>query len=369
MGNSTSSSTPSSARSSASAPAPAASKIVRPLTDRPMFRVTPSKQVLGSEEGILEDVDLDLSFFLRIEAESLTLLKGKEVIFSFPFVNILCWGFNSYSFHWRVVEKDTEPVAPSHQLHLFVAEEGTTVAAAVAELQGLRIGEPSAAALDGSLHKPKLVSFAVCCEEGYGAVIEAEVMAAVTLLMGRMSGKGVPEDEFQVLMASLASMGEAAGEGLEEGGAAGSDGFSSNSRIISLVKQVSLTRSFDCSQASQLISKLTEVSPFDVVEAAVLLYDSILNPEAFPLVLMGLPHPGDRDNVCHRLGIRINASGEVEELQAGNSARARRKAAAAAAAAAAVAASAAAEKRKLAEAPKRTGSAAAGGAGEGGEGT
>lgn len=47
------------------------------------------------------------------------------------------------------------------------------------------------------------------------------------------------------------------------------------------------------------------------MEAAVIVYGSLMNKDSFPLVLSCFPDPADRENVCHRLGIRIDDTGRV----------------------------------------------------------
>jgi hypothetical protein len=54
-----------------------------------------------------------------------------------------------------------------------------------------------------------------------------------------------------------------------------------------------------------------EISPFDQMEAAVIVYGSMLNRESFPLVLACFAEPLDRENICKRLGIVVDASGSI----------------------------------------------------------
>lgn len=120
------------------------------------------------------------------------------------------------------------------------------------------------------------------------------------------------EDEFGTLLATLNSLAE--------------DG--SGEHALAVVRQMSLTRSFDVKQAVQLVKAVGVLSPFDQIEAAVLLYSRVLNPDSFHLVLACFEDLGDRDNIMHRLGVVVQADGSVVAVTA--------KAAKAAAAAAGV---------------------------------
>lgn len=131
-----------------------------------------------------------------------------------------------------------------------------------------------------------------------GSDIEAAVMTAVRSLMAQMDSRGVPDGEFATLLATLNSLAD---DGGELGDAAALDA----------VRQMALTRAFDARQAAQLVSAIGRISPFEQVEAAVLLYHSLLHKESFGLVLSCFPDPADRDNVAHRLGLSVDDAGRV----------------------------------------------------------
>ena len=47
------------------------------------------------------------------------------------------------------------------------------------------------------------------------------------------------------------------------------------------------------------------------VEAAVLLYDALLNKASFAGLLQEFDDKADRDNVCHRLGLTVAPDGTI----------------------------------------------------------
>ncbi len=75
------------------------------------------------------------------------------------------------------------------------------------------------------------------------------------------------------------------------------------SSCINSAETFSVGRLFTAHQAANLVRMVQELSPFDAMELAILLYSKLLNPESFQLVINAFEDPSDRDNLCHRLGI------------------------------------------------------------------
>ena len=48
------------------------------------------------------------------------------------------------------------------------------------------------------------------------------------------------------------------------------------------------------------------------VEAAVALHESLLRPESFPVLLESCFDDGERENILHRLGLRLTDDGSLE---------------------------------------------------------
>lgn len=118
-------------------------------------------------------------------------------------------------------------------------------------------------------------------------------MQMVLHLMDNMHEVGVGQKEFNGLLQLLEDESES---------------------LLSDIRTVALTKAFDAKQASQLVSAVGNISPFDQVEVAVMLYDSLINKDSFNLVLHVFSEPADRDNVCHRLGVIRNADGTFKHL-------------------------------------------------------
>ena len=53
------------------------------------------------------------------------------------------------------------------------------------------------------------------------------------------------------------------------------------------------------------------------VEAAIAVYASLMRPESFPLLLETCFDEGERENVLHRLGLRVTEDGAVEVRERG----------------------------------------------------
>lgn len=122
------------------------------------------------------------------------------------------------------------------------AEDSDDDAAAEAR----RRGESGADTLEGVL-RGKVETFVMLT--GEGVAIEAEVMAAVRRLMSQMDSRGVSDDEFATLIATLNSLAE----GGEELG---------DAQAITAVRQMAVTRGFDARQAVQLVTAIGTLSPF-----------------------------------------------------------------------------------------------------------
>lgn len=119
-----------------------------------------------------------------------------------------------------------------------------------------------------------------------GPLIETRLLAAVRTLMVDMTRRGVDEAELVQVRSAIDSDPESAVLGL---------------------RQLAMTRKFDAKQAFSIVQQIGEVSPFDQVEAAVVLYPALMNQESFHVVLGAFEDEGDKDNVCHRLGLDLAA--------------------------------------------------------------
>ena len=126
-----------------------------------------------------------------------------------------------------------------------------------------------------------------------GPAMEDEIMETVLHLMDNMKAVGVGKTEFHALLDALGSNPDT---------------------VLSDVRTVSLTKAFDAKQASTLVSRIGTISPFDQMEAAVMLYDALISKHSFNLVLDVFEEDADRDNVCHRLGVIRNPDGSFKHL-------------------------------------------------------
>jgi hypothetical protein len=204
---------------------------------------------------------------LRLDSEALVILDeatGAQ-IFQVFYYRILCWGYNPSQFYWKCIcDQDTV---------------GAGVGGA---------GEAEA--------EPGGTSYTVGTPEG--KEIERHVMGAVRALMGRMDARGVGASEFPAMLKALTGLAD---DGLTD-------------QALTAVKQMMLGRAFDARQATALLNALGSLSPFDKVEAACALYpDALLHPSTFAVILAdSFEDPGDRDNIAHRLGLRIAADGTIE---------------------------------------------------------
>jgi hypothetical protein len=215
---------------------------------------------------------------LRLDSEALLILDeatGLQVLYQCFYYRILCWGYDSTQFYWKAFEG------------------GASATAALAAVEG------SAAAEAGNS-----VAYSLSTREG--RVIEKHVMSSVMALMGRMETRGVGEREFPGMLRALTDLAD---DGLTD-------------QALTAVKQMMLGRAFDARQATAMLNALGSLSPFDKVEAACALYpDALLHPSTFPVILAdSFEDSGERENILHRLGLKVTADGklEVEETVASN---------------------------------------------------
>lgn len=61
-----------------------------------------------------------------------------------------------------------------------------------------------------------------------------------------------------------------------------------------------MSRSFDIKQALQVVRLIGEISPFDKLEAASMMYTRLINKSSFDLILNQFEDPADRENLKHR---------------------------------------------------------------------
>lgn len=200
---------------------------------------------------------------LKLEAEVLLLLDpaSQSQIYQVYYFRIMCWGYNSDSFHWKA----------------YAGED-----------------DDGAAAADDSSDAP-VVTYTV--STGEGAVIERTLMSSVRALMGRMESKGVSGKDFAALLRALRAL---AADGLTD-------------HALATVQQMALARKFDARQATELVNELGALSPFEKIEGACALYPgALLHPASLPTLLLDcFADAMDRENVCHRLGITVGADGSI----------------------------------------------------------
>ena len=223
-----------------------------------------------------------LPVLLRLDSEALVVLDegtGAQV-FQVFYYRILCWGYSPTHFYWKCSAAEAG------------AEEGEAPAGAAA---------PPARAAEALAEDASGAAESFTVTTGEGKEIERQVMGAVRALMGRMDARGVGAAEFPRMLAALTSLAD---DGLTD-------------QALTAVKQMMLGRAFDARQATALLDALGELSPFDKVEAACALYpDALLHPSTFPVILGdSFEDPGERDNIAHRLGLRITADGNIEEAE------------------------------------------------------
>lgn len=98
-------------------------------------------------------------------------------------------------------------------------------------------------------------------------------------------------------------------------------------RALEAIRTAAITRSFDVKQAAQLVRQIGQISPFDKVpllncytsistnakqvEAAIIMFDSLINNESFHIILDLFDSESDKENILHRLGAELDADGHV----------------------------------------------------------
>jgi hypothetical protein len=242
-------------------------------TPSPSFRVTPARDLCILRLPYLT---------LRLDEETLSLMDPSDaVVISWPYHRILCWGYTTTVFQWRVCASAEALDAVSASA---AAEQTAAEFAGGVEAKGA----PSAAASQS-------VTFQV--HTTVGRQIEAALMASVQKLMDHMTARGVGGDEFRDILSALTALSE---EGLTE-------------HALTVLRQMTLGRAFDSRQAVVLLDTLGAISPFDRVEAACTLYPAaLLHPSAFPTLLQdAFTDAQDIENVLHRLGITVGFDGSV----------------------------------------------------------
>ena len=212
---------------------------------------------------------------LRLEAEVLLLLDpaSQSQIYQVYYFRIMCWGYNSDSFHWKAYA-----------------------------------GEDEEGAAEDAGDAP-VVTYTVSTSEG--AAIERTLMSSVRALMGRMESKGVSGKDFAALLRVLRAL---AADGLTD-------------HALATVQQMALARKFDARQATELVNELGALSPFEKMEGACALYPgALLHPASLPTLLLDcFADATDRENVCHRLGITVGADGSIAEAPTASSRLAAKK--------------------------------------------
>lgn len=200
--------------------------------------------------GLPPDAPAHLALTLSHEALVLLDADSRALVAAFSFHRILCWGWSRAAFSWRAFTDDAEA---------------------------------------------SVATFTVRTAEG--EAIEARVMHAVQTLIVDMRTRAVPDAPFAGLVNTLHALA-AEGEG---------------ERALSAVRQMALGRAFDARQAVTLLQATGAITPFDKLEAAVVLYHALLARQSFLLLLNEFEDPQDRANILHRLGKRVGADGELED--------------------------------------------------------
>lgn len=198
--------------------------------------------------------DPSVKVSLQLSSEAMQVFdEGSGILVHQVFYyRIVCWGYSPTTFHWKAYSEEDES---------------------------------------------QMQSFSVTTEEGQE--IERHVMSSVRVLMGKMDAKGLTQESFRAMLATLKSLGE--------------DGMTDHA--LGAVKQMAMGRKFDARQAAELINALGVISPFDKVEGCCSLYpDALLHKSSFPTLLIDcFEDPVDRENVTHRLGLVLRADGSIQE--------------------------------------------------------
>lgn len=109
-------------------------------------------------------------------------------------------------------------------------------------------------------------------------------MRAVLALMRDMQQVGLTEAEMAAVRAALEEDGDEA---------------------LDRLRTLAVSRRFDARQGAEILQDIGRLSPFDKVEAAVLLHGALLDGSSFKLLLEQFEDEDERDNVCTRLKIKL----------------------------------------------------------------
>lgn len=259
---------------------------------------------------------------LRIDREAVTLVDAttQAILRAYEYHRILCWGHTEAMFSFkvyglndaggRVGSRTSSPAKGSQPavLRAVTSRDAYTQAAAMVGGPPDEAGAGGAAdpVEDDGLVPPHVDAHAVETvrfETAEGDKIADELMATIRHLMVTIDARGVPDEDFTTLVSEL--------EGLVADPLLAAEGLGGSVALLEAVSQVCLTRAFDARQCIQLVKLVAATSPFDAVEAAVTLFPACLHPlDSFHVVLDEcFADPLDRDNVCHRVGVKMGPGG------------------------------------------------------------
>jgi hypothetical protein len=237
---------------------------------------------------------------LRIDDEVLSVgtRDGSIILHSWPFHRILCWGYSATSFQWRAYAS-----AEDEAVH--GGADAAAAAAALTAHELSRAGETQAPSSAMGEDARAVCAYSVSTTEG--SALEAALMARINALIGSMNARGVPPKDFAALLRTLNSLND---EGLTE-------------QALSAVRQMSLGRCFDARQAVALVNCLGTMSPFERIDGLCALWPkSLLHPASLPTILLDcFDDDGDRENVCHRLGVGVSPAGDLLSMPTSTSRR------------------------------------------------
>lgn len=209
---------------------------------------------------------------------------------TFSYYRILCWGSTDTTFVWKAYADDTE---------LELASFGV-VAEAISKLPPpTPYGSTLTAGTPGSAMKRPMTPSSYNGQP-LGPIMEETLMSIVQSLMADMKATGVGDEAFAGLINTLTGLAD---EGWAE-------------HCLTVVKQMTMGRALDARQATQIVQTVGTVSPFDRLETAIALFPSLMSPQSFLVVLQAFDDPGERENILHRLGLRIGGSGQLEQVGA-----------------------------------------------------
>ena len=119
-----------------------------------------------------------------------------------------------------------------------------------------------------------------------GKELETVILSTVKSLMSDMEAKAVGDAEFRTLLKSIKEEADP-------------------STRMTTIKQFISTHSFIARHGVEL---LRAVAPdtFDMIDIATEMHEHIINKDSFQLMLNEFTSKEDRENVCHRLGIKLS---------------------------------------------------------------